>query len=1195
LIDGKGGNDIIWGNQGRYIIYGQDGFDRLHGGDGDDFIAGEKEGDQLYGEGGADILSGGHGNDVISGGTGRDELKGGDHKDVLQGGDGDDALSGGNDHDFLMGAAGRDKASADAGNDIVYGDQVLAESRTELNDLRRDFLRDLWQQGRDLRQRNASVANQSSLGNSISDSGSTTSSEPSDANGLIRIEAESMTLSNGYVVEGQNIRNNGSTNAQAITTFDGEAGYYMVAVRYFDESDGQSTLTVNIDGQTIDNWQFTNDDDQFTSRVVSTQVYLSPGDTIELIGDNQGGEFTRVDYIDLIPTENLLETYVDDNNSNLGENLFENGDFSSILDDWSIVQGSAQTVETGAYDGQSLSISQNSNVNQFVEIFGGQTYQFSAVAKSTGGSWGGIGIQFFDENWQKIDEQEFSVTADAWNTYQNSFVTAENARYALVWAGTADHNGQFLVDNIALQEQVDVPVETVPEAEDLSLSQAKPWDEGLVAHWSFDGIDINRTQDSLNDLSARLINMESTDVVEGMVGNALNFDGVNERAIVDDGSSLQLGEDNADFSVAFWIKLEADAEGNWRSVLHKGETNQDRTFAMWLMPNDNRFHYRISTTESWNEGSTSQSALELNQWTHISYVKSGNQLSLYLDGQLDSSVTLQGEVIANDDLLRIGSNALNASIDELKLYDRALTTEDLKSLALYNADLLEGGQGQDTLYGDEGNDQLYGEAESTFELTATQASVGIFDGSNVQVYDHQENMLLNNGTLSFSFSANNTSTQQTILSKDSNGYDDGGHLSVWVDNLGRLGVRLQSASGNYDLRSNSLEANRMYNAAVTFGDRGFELWVDGNLVATDSYTGGLATNSGGSGNREPIVLGASQSYSNDLTADNLVEYFNGTLQDVRLYNQQLDDGTIAQLPSMPPENAVFEALTSDASNNDVLVGGKGHDTLYGNAGDDILYGDNTTVLTDGVQYNGSLYLLTQRASWHDAQAQAELWDGNLVTINSAAEEAWIQQTFGTTEAQLWIGLTDETTEGQFEWVSGENVNYTNWAPGEPNNMGGQDYGSLHLRGNQQWDDQPSGWNKKGIIEIELPEESGNDVMVGGIGNDVLYGELGDDILDGSNGQARGAFERDVLAGGDGADRFILGNANDAYYTANGNFDYALIKDFNAAEDTIQLNGSASNYIQQQQGNDTYLYNQAELVAVLENTSSVDFSQGFSFV
>ncbi|MEO1620018.1 MAG: LamG-like jellyroll fold domain-containing protein, partial [Cyanobacteria bacterium J06632_3] len=931
------------------------------------------------------------------------------------------------------------------------------------------------------------------------------------------------------------------------------------------------------------------------------QIYLSPGDTIELLSSGYDGERARVDYIDLLPTTGILETYVEGSEPTLSENLFTNGDFSSNLSGWNIVKGSVQAVTTDAYEGMSLSLEQHSIVDQSVDIFGGQTYEFSAIAKSTGESWGGLGVIIYDANWQKLDERQLTVTTADWTTYQDSFVTAENARYASIWTAASEHNGQLLIDNVLFQEKLAVSADNT-ELEEYTIHQTKPWDDGLVAHWSFDEVDANRAQDSINSLNARLFNMEATDVVQGMVGSALRFDGANEKFVVEEASSLHLGEDNADFSIAFWLRLEEDATGNWRTVMDKGDVWGEHTFSTSLHDDSNRLFYGVSTTESQSEGGHSQRELAVNQWTHVSYTKSGNQLSLYLDGQLDSSVTLQGEVNINNAPLRISEDNLEASIDELKIYNRALTTEDLKSLSLYNADVLEGGQGQDTLYGDEGNDQLYGESENAVELAATKSFTGDldgdFDGTQAQVFEHQDSMLLNNGTLSFSFSTDNTSSQQGLFSKDSAGYNGGGHLTIWVNN-GRLELRLQNEShGNYNLISGPIEAGQVHDVAVTFGDRGLEMWVDGNLAATDSYQGGIGTNSG-SGNRDPIVLGASQMHSTHLTTDKLSEYFTGTLYNVRLFESQLDSSIIAQIPTAAPSNAVFEALlTSDESNNDVLVGGKGHDNVYGNIGDDILYGDDANVLTDGIRHNGSLYLLTQEASWHDAQAQAKLWGGNLITLNNSEEEDWVRQTFGETEG-FWIGITDTTVEGQFVWVSGEEVEYTNWAPGEPNNDGDQDYGYMNFGGSKQWDDaRSSSGERRGVIEIKLPEESGNDVMVGGIGNDVLYGELGDDVLDGSNARAKGAFELDILAGGHGADRFIVGNADSAYYLSNGNFDYALIKDFNAAEDTVQLHGSAADYTQQQQGNDTYLYysnGNSELVAILENTNNINLSQGFSFV
>ena len=134
--------------------------------------------------------------------------------------------------------------------------------------------------------------------------------------------------------------------------------------------------------------------------------------------------------------------------------------------------------------------------------------------------------------------------------------------------------------------------------------------------------------------------------------------------------------------------------------------------------------------------------------------------------------------------------------------------------------------------------------------------------------------------------------------------------------------------------------------------------------------------------------------------------------------------------------------------------------------------------------NGNQYFLTTSTTWTDAQAQAIAAGGNLVTINDAAEQNWLSNVFGTTEL-FWIGLTDRVTEGVFQWVSGQPVTYTNWAPREPNNyqplrgpLRGEDYvnmnwhGASRQRGFQEndWNDNPNlvfgRLPARGIVEIE---------------------------------------------------------------------------------------------------------------------------------
>jgi glucose/arabinose dehydrogenase len=128
---------------------------------------------------------------------------------------------------------------------------------------------------------------------------------------------------------------------------------------------------------------------------------------------------------------------------------------------------------------------------------------------------------------------------------------------------------------------------------------------------------------------------------------------------------------------------------------------------------------------------------------------------------------------------------------------------------------------------------------------------------------------------------------------------------------------------------------------------------------------------------------------------------------------------------------------------------------------------NAPAPNNNFTYNGKQYRLTSGAAttWDQAQSEAQAAGGNLVTINNAAEETWLKQTFGSTEG-LWIGITDRLVEGQFTWVNGEAVTYTNWAPGEPNNANGnQDYGVMNFGANRQWDDEFGTTQRRGIIEI----------------------------------------------------------------------------------------------------------------------------------
>ena len=132
-------------------------------------------------------------------------------------------------------------------------------------------------------------------------------------------------------------------------------------------------------------------------------------------------------------------------------------------------------------------------------------------------------------------------------------------------------------------------------------------------------------------------------------------------------------------------------------------------------------------------------------------------------------------------------------------------------------------------------------------------------------------------------------------------------------------------------------------------------------------------------------------------------------------------------------------------------------------------------------FNGNRYYLLESSSWTLAQQQAVALGGNLATVNDADENQWLIDTFANVDGvlrNLWIGFTDQASEGDFVWVSGEISQFENWDDSEPSDSGnGEDYThiiivpvNMNLE-IEKWNDVPDVINSQipysGIVEINV--------------------------------------------------------------------------------------------------------------------------------
>ncbi|WP_171060576.1 Ig-like domain-containing protein [Poseidonocella sp. HB161398] len=278
------------------------------------------------------------------------------------------------------------------------------------------------------------------------------------------------------------------------------------------------------------------------------------------------------------------------------------------------------------------------------------------------------------------------------------------------------------------------------------------------------------------------------------------------------------------------------------------------------------------------------------------------------------------------------------------------------------------------------------------------------------ILPHDPVMAVEDGALAFAFEAGNADGRSWLLSKDASGYGDGGHVGVFLED-GRIGLRIQSGSANYELLAETqIAAGSFHHAAVSFGAAGLKLFLDGTLEAAAAYAGGIAANA------EPLVLGATQWSSSPGYADKLSEGFDGVIHGFELYGQPLSGADAAMLaaralapvPGAPlavtdlielPKGAVSVIDIAELLANDSDPGG---DTLafqsfsQPSAGTLADRGDGTLAYTPPADFEGlATFAYTISDGTHASTAIAVLDVSLAVVAASGADPDWRQVSTGT--------------------------------------------------------------------------------------------------------------------------------------------------------------------------------------------------------
>jgi hypothetical protein len=224
--------------------------------------------------------------------------------------------------------------------------------------------------------------------------------------------------------------------------------------------------------------------------------------------------------------------------------------------------------------------------------------------------------------------------------------------------------------------------------QDSSMAVCTPDTAGMRAYWPFE-------DDSASTIFADVIANPTLNngacvgvdcpvsTTNGKVGSAYVFDGSDEIDVADT-SGLDFSI-SGDITLETWVKTTQDCTGR---VVFVGRYEGLPLAAWWLGCDENNkaaFHMRDSLGTALTISGTT--IINDGQWHHVVGTRDGtaNVNRIYVDGKLENSGTpaFTGTLTFTDKVVTIGYFApspfyhLNGTLDEMALYDHALSLEEI--------------------------------------------------------------------------------------------------------------------------------------------------------------------------------------------------------------------------------------------------------------------------------------------------------------------------------------------------------------------------------------------------------------------------------------------------------------------------------------------------------------------------------------
>ncbi|HEY1174034.1 MAG TPA: LamG domain-containing protein [Verrucomicrobiae bacterium] len=207
-------------------------------------------------------------------------------------------------------------------------------------------------------------------------------------------------------------------------------------------------------------------------------------------------------------------------------------------------------------------------------------------------------------------------------------------------------------------------------------------DAGMVAHYRLDG-NANDATEYEND--GIVLGAIPTKDRFGNLYGAYHFNGIDQYILIPHSQQQMLAA--GDFTVAYWVNFEVQQP----SVHLFGKSDGPGNMGKWIIRHDMSAGFLLNLNSS--SGSAAANAagawmFASNVWMHVAHTRTGEDYKTYINGRLVSDVRYAVPSSTSFSSFTIGqvenANWFQGTLDDIRIYNRALSATEVKALHNYN-------------------------------------------------------------------------------------------------------------------------------------------------------------------------------------------------------------------------------------------------------------------------------------------------------------------------------------------------------------------------------------------------------------------------------------------------------------------------------------------------------------------------------